>query len=402
MGRLNSFFRNTTGNVALFFGIASVPLMIGTGVAVDMVRVMNTRTQLQGAADSAALAGGTSKIKSSAALQVVIEKYLRANNAMDMMDSVSEVYQNMDTNAGTFTVKISGTIPGSFMSLAGFKDIQVAAESVVSLGSQALEIALVLDNTGSMSGTKIANLKTAATNLINIIESEASDYGDIRLAVVPFAEYVNVGTGHSGEAWLNMATAAAGPWSGCVGSRNVPNNLDISSAGGTYPALTGVPCGVVVQPLTSKFDKVRSAIAAMNASGSTYIPTGLLWGWNVLDSAAPFTEGKTTSDMSQAKGQKVIVLMTDGENTISPIFPYHNGNDRALSNVNLESTCAAVKNDGIQIFTVSFMVPTTTIKDILENCASTPTRYFDADNGPELNAAFTQIARDLAAIRLTQ
>jgi hypothetical protein len=128
----------------------------------------------------------------------------------------------------------------------------------------------------------------------------------------------------------------------------------------------------------------------------------LIWGWNVLDSAAPFSEGKTKDEKVKVNGKKAIVLMTDGENTRSAIYPTHNGTDVNLANATLEATCQAVKADGIEVYTVSFMVQTPTVKKILQDCATVPAQFFDADDALELNEAFSQIARELAAVRLSQ
>ncbi len=385
----------------MLLGLAAVPLLLAVGVATDMVRVNQVRTVLQGAVDTASLAGGTSKEKTDAELQLVVEQYLEANHASEVLEYVSSIDQTMDMSKGTFTVSVDGKIPTTFMVLAGITEINVGAKSTVNVGSQALELVMVLDNTGSMSGSKIANLKTAATNLVNIIEAEKSDYSTVKMGVVPFAEYVNIGTGNMSASWLDTSATTPATWAGCVGSRPDPYDLNNASAGGNYPALDGVPCNTEVLPLTSNLSTVKTKIGAMVSTGATYIPTGLLWGWHVIDSSAPFTEASTTAQMTALNGRKAIVLMTDGENTISPTYPAHDGADTGKSNTSLKSICDNVKNDGVEIFTVSFMVPTTAIKNILEDCATTPQKYFDADNAAELNAAFNDIAQSLSAIRLT-
>ena len=70
---------------------------------------------------------------------------------------------------------------------------------------------------------------------------------------------------------------------------------------------------------------------------------------------------------------------------------------RKPGNVNNEN----VKKDEIEVYTVSFMVPSETVKTLLEKCATSNDHYFDADNSTQLNAAFAEIAKDLASIRLT-
>ena len=62
---------------------------------------------------------------------------------------------------------------------------------------------------------------------------------------------------------------------------------------------------------------LKTNINALNASGDTYIPTGLMWGWRTLTSEIPYTEAVTAAE-AQSKGvSKHIVLMTDGENVTS-------------------------------------------------------------------------------------
>ena len=88
--------------------------------------------------------------------------------------------------------------------------------SQVNQSTPQLELALVLDNTGSMndiidaSGTrKIDALKTAAGDLTNIIFGSATNLRNLatHLSVVPFDVDVNIGTGNAG--WIQTAYAAA-------------------------------------------------------------------------------------------------------------------------------------------------------------------------------------------------
>jgi hypothetical protein len=251
MAQLLRYLRASTGNVSLFLGIAALPLMLSVGVATDMIRMNATRTVLQNAADAAAIAGAASNDKTEEFLLKSVNAYLESNNAFHVTQYVTDVDHALDKEKGTFTVKIKGTIPGSFMSLVGFDDLTVGALSVANMGSESLELALVLDNTGSMAGAKIGNLKTAATNLVNTIITESPDTTNIKMAVVPFAQYVNVGKGNHGQGWLNMSTKGSGPWQGCVGPRPKPYDMHISTAGGAYPALAGVDCNAELLPLTS-------------------------------------------------------------------------------------------------------------------------------------------------------
>jgi Flp pilus assembly protein TadG len=398
-----SFLRDVSGNVATMFAIAMVPLALAAGAAMDMSRANHVRTVLQGAADAAALAGATTKNASDSELDAMVHQYLAANNALDVLEHVSDIDQKLDHSKGTFEVEIEGKIRTTFMVVAGITEMDVGAYSEVNVGSMALEVALVLDNTGSMSGTKIENLKAAATNLVNVIENESSGYADIKIGVVPFAEYVNVGASNSGAPWIDMTTVGGGAFLGCVGSRVSPKDLQEGFDGvDKYPALSNEPCNAEVLPLTNNFSAVRSKISGLLATGNTYVPTGVLWGWNVLTASAPFTQAKTKQAMQDARGRKVMIVMTDGENTISPSYPKHDASDTATSNSNLTALCNNVKNDEIEVYAVSFMISTPTIENLLVDCATVPTKYFNADNSAQLYQAFSDIAKDLATVRLTQ
>ena len=69
-----------------------------------------------------------------------------------------------------------------------------------------------------------------------------------------------------------------------------------------------------ILPLTNVKATINSAIDAMAAGGNTVIPEGLAWGWRVLSPGPPFTEGAPYNDQSTIK---IVVLLTDGANTIS-------------------------------------------------------------------------------------
>jgi len=64
-----------------------------------------------------------------------------------------------------------------------------------------LEVAMVLDNTGSMAGTKLSTLKTAASNFVDTLSSAAARSADpdaVKIGLVPFSMTVKVGSGYQG------------------------------------------------------------------------------------------------------------------------------------------------------------------------------------------------------------
>ena len=377
-----------------------------------MARSNRAHAMLQAAADAAALAAGAEMGKSSGGngdamdqlAATVVEKYIAANNISAAVDSIESVTAFVDQDKGSLTVRIQGRMKTSLMRLAGIESMELDVSAEVAFGSKALEIVLVLDNTGSMDGQKINDLKVAAHGLVKTVFAQQSNYSDLKVGVVPYAEYVNIGTSLKNNGWMEKDMVPSNAvWRGCVGSRQSPSD-EIVKKGGPhkYVAVGDVPCGAEVLPLVSNQTLVDAKIDEMSAKGNTYIPAGLLWGWNVLDSDDPIDGGMTESQMRKSGGQKAIVLMTDGENTISPTYPFHNGGDRAYSDALTAKLCANAKAENIQIYTVAFQVPSEAIKTLLKSCASEPSMAFDAGDAVALNSAFDAIGDRLANLYLSK
>lgn len=402
MRRLGQIVRDCRGNAGIVAAAAAVPLMLSAGVAIDIVRMGHSRTVLQAAADAAAIAGATTNRVEQDGLDAVVNDYLISNGASDVLDQISAITHWKDTESATFNVRISGTLNTSLMKLAGIGEAEINIDSQVNLGQQSLELALVLDNTGSMAGAKLSSLQASAKELVRIINDAKSDYSTLKVAVVPFAEYVNVGPGNAGASWVSFPSAIPG-WEGCVGSRNDPDDeVEGAGPGREFTAIAAPRCTASILPLTNDITAINAKIDAMTAEGNTYVPGGLLWGWNALSPNAPFSEGMTPDQLKSRNGRKVIVLMTDGANTISPLYPEHDVGNTALSDQKLAAICANVKAEQYTIYTVSFMVTDPIIIGLMTECASEPANAFDADNSTELYAAFKNIGQQLAAIRITE
>jgi hypothetical protein len=59
-------------------------------------------------------------------------------------------------------------------------------------------------------------------------------------------------------------------------------------------------------------DDINAAIDAMKPTGNTNVPEGTAWGWRVLSSNEPFTEGRGNTEKGN---DKVVIVLTDGANT---------------------------------------------------------------------------------------
>ncbi len=133
-------------------------------------------------------------------------------------------------DANTLSLSVAGTLPTTFMQLFGIATMPVGATNEVARATYGMELALVLDNTGSMAGWPIQSVITSATDLVNILYGQNTNgtYNDtvqnLFVSVVPFAAELNIGPTNAG--WLAPGSDVSAdayppksPWMGCVMAR---------------------------------------------------------------------------------------------------------------------------------------------------------------------------------------
>jgi hypothetical protein len=203
-------------------------------------------------------------------------------------------------------------------------------------------------------------------------------------------------------------TIETNSWSGCVGARDESLHASIDNPSTPYPGII-VNCGSPIQALTDSLSTISTTITDLYASGNTHIPSGLIWGWNMLTAEAPLSEARTAAEISALNGRKVLVLMTDGINWTSPgvdgRFYEHDDSpygDDTYANTLTSTVCENIKADGIEIYTVLFDVTDNEIETILRNCASSLDMSYVAADSDALLAAFEAIGTSLREVRLTQ
>ena len=434
---LRQFRAAKRGTTAIIFGIMVIPLMAITGGVVDYGRAVKTKSQLATALDAAILAAMKEySLDNTTDYKAVIADFLNRNlvetnktwQGVDLVIDVPDIAEN-----GEMKASVSTEVSTHFLKLVGFDTFNIKVSSAAMVGGRDLEVVLVLDNTGSMSGGKIAALKSSATNLVNILMPDSSTQG-VKIGLVPFAEYVNIGLDRRSEAGLDIPAdytkfGTEYKWYGCMGSRAHDLNVRDEDYGTTVPGMmmistgTGLPweswrCPAApVIDLTDDKSVITDGIANMTASGWTYIPGGLIWGWRVLSNEAPFTTGVPWDEEATTK---VVVLMTDGENTRAPEkwtnnatlnhttevwghSVHMNNGAAAIADPLTAELCNNIKAKNIVVFSIAFEVdPGSPVQSLLQSCAGNGGQYFDADNAEQLEDAFRQIGLSLLNLRLSQ
>lgn len=197
---LFAFSKDGRGTVSVLFGLSVVAVVGFLGLATDAGRGYIAKARLGQALDAAALAGG--KVIHLPYRDAEIQKYFEANFPDDYMGS-AVVEFDIDVGSGNEQLTISATakVPTTFLRVLHIDDMKVSARSVVKRSVRGLELALIMDNTGSMrSRGKIDTMKAAASDLVNILYGDKETINNFWVGLVPFVATVNIGKEHTD--WL--------------------------------------------------------------------------------------------------------------------------------------------------------------------------------------------------------
>ncbi|MDA8870427.1 pilus assembly protein TadG-related protein [Rhizobiaceae bacterium] len=219
-----SFARDKSGNVLITTALFATPLILAVGVAVDTAETYRAQTNFQNALDAGALVaaktitrGGTDKEAQAAA-----ERIFQANLATTLPNSTGTI--TLDPGNGDGDCTDSGVVATGELRHRVFFDAfhrafaddpnyaKIRGDVVVKCGSQTVEVALVMDNSGSMGNNdKMETAKTAAKNLADSVFTSMSSSlrpDAVKFALVPFSGMVNVGEDNKNASWMDTKGAA--------------------------------------------------------------------------------------------------------------------------------------------------------------------------------------------------
>jgi Flp pilus assembly protein TadG len=427
---LTRLLHDRTAGVAPLLGICFIPLVGAVGAAVDYSRAASVRTSMQMALDSTALM--LSKEAQGLTGPQLASKATGYFNALFQRPEVSSVQITPVFSSpalSTFDLKITGTttLPTVFWRVLGTDHVDITATGEVLWGIKKLNLALALDNTGSMAQSgKMTELKKAAHTLLTTLQNASQTPGDIQISIVPFATDVNVGTGNVGSAWIKWSgttdswdenngtcsksisnpkshskcTSAGGTWTpashstwnGCVMDRDQNNdvlNTATGSSSTNYYAHQASACPVTMMPLSTDWTALNSKIDAMTPTGNTNVTVGVQLAWQTLSPLAPFNAPAVAPDLD-----KVIIALTDGTNTQNRWSSTQSVIDDRTSKV-----CTNAKTDNIKIYTIRVIDGNASL---LQGCATNPGMYYEVAQASQLNSVFTAIAQNLANLRIAK
>lgn len=211
------FRKDGEGNVAIFFALASIPAMLTLGAGIDYARGRAEQIQLQQGADAAALAGLQSVHKGVILndAQGLIQQVLRTN---DNNPSATVTKVSLSADGSTLCVTAASVTKTTLMAIGGIPSINIGAYACSKTQIDTFEIALAIDNSGSMNNSagngqsKLQSAIKAAEGLI-IAMSPSSGVGvPVNFSLVPFSLAVNVGPQYANAAWMDTQAQSSIHW----------------------------------------------------------------------------------------------------------------------------------------------------------------------------------------------
>ena len=397
-GRIGAFRADCAGNTTLIFALSVIPIFGAVGAAVDYSRGNSARTAMQAALDATTLMIAKEALDlQNGQVQQKAMSYFNAQFTRSDVSNLNLSFALQTNGPGDFTVigDASAKMDTAMAQIIGYTKMDLRASSQVRWGFKALELALALDNTGSMAAkNKMVELKAAVKLLLATLKKNSKVSGDTKIAIIPFNTTVNVGTEYADASWIAYdGTITSTSWTGCVADRDQPNDVRDTAPGSSATNFPAAQCsGTLAKalPLTGDWTALESMVDTMTPAGQTNVTIGTVWAWHALTSSEPFTQGQAV----RPDVDKVIILLTDGLNTANRFT-----NNASQIDARTAAVCDNIKTAKIKMFTVRVIEGNAAL---LQGCASAPNMFYDVTVASQLKDVFTSIAASLSGARLSK
>ena len=454
------FLMQREGAVLPVFAVMVIFIVVIAGSAFDVTRTVNAREKLSYALDAAALsvaADLSTSVMTNAQIEKALTDSFKANlSGAEFLDqAIENLTFKVDAENGIVTVSSKASLNNYFIDLGGYMQKHLGPESFefgtssqVSYSKFEVELALVVDVTGSMSSSEMKTLRSASTAVVDILlpEGTSEDEAKVRISLVPYSQGVNLGE-YASKAKGGEHYSVSGT---CVTERQDYETFKVMLSDSPYnyydnsnppPIQTffgggSTSCSSTSKlvPLTKKRKTLLPAIAALSNTGGTAGQTGTAWGWYTLSPsyANLWPSDSAPAPYSDPETLKFAIIMTDGDNNryyqyieeeekcgyvkkngknvwqcnMVPVNAWREtGESESFSNTSSTRSrdiCAAMKSAGIEVFGVYFGTNNSSAGAKNMQSCSSPGNYYMATSSSELISAFANIARKIQSIYLSK
>ncbi|AHB50273.1 hypothetical protein W911_12795 [Hyphomicrobium nitrativorans NL23] len=429
IARAPRFGSDDTGSVAIIFAFLLLTLCLFIGAAVDFGSALRARTVMQGASDAAVLAAAT-HLKTFPSDTATAETkaravYLANRQAQGFTINDEDVRFKLTRESdGALMAEAfaDGSVPTHFTKVVHMNKFPVSSYSAARIERMNIEMALVLDVTGSMSGSKLSTLKDAAKGLVEDVIWDDQSVWKSRIALIPYSYAVNISELAGPIPTIFPDPAHTSDWKlqpGCVSERTDAGRYSdtLASVNRVYSGNTN--CAVPpARALSSNTETLNSAIDGFSARGATATHVGAAWGFYALSPTWAARFGHSVNPYTDKDTAKYLVIMSDGDNTVqycgagrpdrNSIGVYNGGTNQSKkatctgtsADTQLREICRNAREEGgIEVITVGFQV-SNAARNLLTQCAS-PKAYYNANSNDELRQAFREIASRVNKLHLS-
>lgn len=342
---LHRFARDEDGAVIVFGFFILLMMLVAGGIAIDISRHEMERARLQNTLDSAVLAAAGAPFGTDP--KAIVEDYFAKAQISEYLGEIKDDDIETTLNTSRVTARASMTMDTYLMKLSGIKTLTAAGNSTAVRRVPKLEVALVLDVSGSMgSNRKLINLKAAAKTFVTSILN-SSELGDTVISIVPFSWNVAPGEGIFNALSVNEVQN----YSTClrfdsddydeaaIDPDSTYDQQIYTSLYGGFDNLTAswrscfTEDRAEIMPYSFNEADLHAKIESLDADGNTSGHLGMKWGAALLDPefqavATSLIDAELIDDSlteipasyTESETLKVIVMMGDGQNTTSYFF----------------------------------------------------------------------------------
>ncbi len=314
---LRSYWGNQSGQFAIMFSVVATALLGCMMIAIDINRMISTKSKVAAITDAAALAGANAFDNPDRIL--IVQEFLNENAAKMLPAEINGLPEiDFDDAAGEVRVYIDTNVDLPFAAMFGTKAKDIGYKSLAAFpkGLDPLTIAFALDVSGSMGGltsdgqVKLTALKDATSQMFAEIEDGVRNKSSID-------EHFRTGLSA-----FNSGLAAE-------------------------------------HDMSWGFLDIENAVKGLQFGGATNTSVALENAHNQILRDRSFRKSHDPS-VSVESIDEFVIFMTDGANTAGDPF---------VLDENSYQSCLSMREDGIEVYAVAFTAPDAG-QLLLMNCAS--------------------------------
>lgn len=387
------------GSLIPLFAVSLLVIISFIGFSITTVHLAGQKARLQHASEGAIVVNGLVLDNLSAKQRrALIRSYLAA--------MYPETYESIDIDVSDLPQKINLERSTHLLFSDWLKFTQVENNSQIILKSDIavdttqgnIEVALVLDNSGSMH-RDIDTLRDSANLFIDELFRARAHDEQVYISLIPFSNGVNLGV--SRNHWFTGGLPSDAATKGVCAEFRYPtdgfgqvatellNNALVTPAQRPFTAVgsgffLNFCVNTQMMPLSRDQDALKRRVNMMDADGGTEGDHGILWGWRSLaeewQESWDLPNDKRPSEM-RSDVSKVLIFFSDGSNI--------SHEDEVFL-----PACERIKDYGIEIYAIQF----DSQNSALETCASSEQgrrfSYF-ADDAAGLRNVFKEISESV-------